>query len=135
MTSRRKRYRILVVDDDHRMRDLIDATLTRSGFMVMSVPNGLKLVSFLQTKKPDLIILDAFMSWISGFDLCRLIKNMAGYEKIPIMFISGYDTPENVHRAYECGAIDFLAKPFQITELVKRVKTHIGLLPAEKPST
>ncbi len=128
MTRARRKLRILVVDDDALMRDLISDILIRQGFQVQTAPNGLKLVSNLKATKPDFVILDIAMSWISGFDLCRFICQ-SGLKHPPVMFVSGHGTPENIERCFACGAVDFLAKPFDVDELVRRVELHLGLLP------
>ena len=127
LVQRQRKYKILVVDDERLSRDLIEASLTRSGFHVLSVPNGLKLISFLKVNKPDLVILDIAMSWINGFDLCRLLCGLRGFDKIPIVFVSGYATPENIEQGYASGAVDFIAKPFDVQHLVQRVKHHLGV--------
>lgn len=107
------------------MRDLMRDVLTRHGFQVFTAESGLKLVSKLKVSRPDLVILDIAMSWINGFDLCRFICG-TGHQHPPVMFVSGHHTPENVDRGYQCGAVDFLAKPFDIQELVRRVEALVN---------
>ena len=74
--NKRRKKRILIVDDDELMRELLEKTLVNAGFRASSVPNGLKLVASLEVARPDLILLDIHMSWIDGFELCRLIHQM-----------------------------------------------------------
>ncbi|NLH51142.1 MAG: response regulator [Myxococcales bacterium] len=128
--NKRRKKRILIVDDDELMRELLEKTLVNAGFRASSVPNGLKLVACLEVARPDLILLDIHMSWIDGFELCRLIHQMPEYRSIPIIFISGRHDDETIKYGRSCGAVDFIAKPFDLIDLIRRVKIHLRLEPA-----
>jgi len=120
---------VLVVDDDKIICDLICSVLSRCGFQVMAAPNGLKLVSCLRVNRPDLLLLDVSMSWIDGYQLCRMVRRLEGYERIPIIFISARSAPEDIQHGYECGADDYITKPFDINELVRAIFKHLKLEP------
>jgi CheY-like chemotaxis protein len=114
--------KILVVDDDRDVRELLSAVLEEEGYAVEVVPNGLKLVRALRVDRPDLILLDVMMSWINGFDLCRSIKQNHDFSGIPIVFISARNQDVDVQRGIECGAIDYITKPIDLERLLGCVR-------------
>ena len=87
--SRSTVKRILVVDDDPKVRKLFELRLERQGFEVVSAKNGFEAGVILSEKKPDLVLLDLFMEGIDGFEVCRTIKTDSNLEKIKILAISG----------------------------------------------
>ena len=119
-----------MVDDDRDIRDALRGALTDEGYDVTVVPNGLRLLSALQVDKPDLIVLDVMMSWIDGFELCKAIKRNADYQRIPVMFISAKNTPEDIEHGLSCGAVDYVTKPFEEEELHEVVRDTLAVLPA-----
>ena len=123
--------RVAVVDDDRDIRDGLRAALTDEGYDVTVVPNGLRLLSALQVDRPDLIVLDVMMSWIDGFELCRAIKRNADYSKIPVMFISAKSSNADIQHGLECGAVDYVTKPFDLSTLLGKIESIIG--PPEGP--
>ncbi len=118
--------RVAVVDDDRDIRDGLRSALTDEGYEVTVVPNGLRLLSALQVDRPDLIVLDVMMSWIDGFELCSALKRNAEYKNIPVLFISAKNSPEDIEHGLECGAVDFLTKPFELPELLGKIEQIIG---------
>lgn len=118
--------RVAVVDDDRDIRDALRGALTDEGYDVTVVPNGLRLLSALQVDKPDLIVLDVMMSWIDGFELCKAIKRNADYQRIPVMFISAKNTPEDIEHGLSCGAIDYVTKPFDLPTLLAKIEKIVG---------
>ncbi len=114
--------KIVVVDDDRDIRELLNAVLTEAGYDVEVVPNGLKLVRALRVDRPDLIILDVMMSWINGFDLCRSIKQNHEYAGIPIVFISARTGASDIKRGLECGAAAYLTKPLDLDRLLTCIR-------------
>jgi len=113
------------------IRDLLETALSRAGFMVSSVPNGLKLVSSLKVRRPDLILMDVSMSWIDGFQLCKMIHQMDALQKVPIIFISGISHPQAIEKGLSCGAVDYLTKPLELDELTKVIRKHLGTTDVE----
>src|SRR4051812_2500837 len=93
---------VAVVDDDRDIRIALSEALADEGYDVKVVPNGLKLVSVLRASRPDLILLDVMMSWISGFELCRAIKQNRDFESIPIIFISARTRREDIKQGLDC---------------------------------
>jgi DNA-binding response OmpR family regulator len=118
--------RVTVVDDDREVRELLGERLGQLGYEVKGVSNGLRLVSTLHVDRPDLILLDVMMSWIDGFELCRSLKQNDEFRAIPVVFISGKTSPDDVERGISCGAVDYFPKPLDVERLCERVGEIIG---------
>jgi DNA-binding response OmpR family regulator len=118
--------RVAVVDDDRDIREGLKMALTDEGYEVTVVPNGLRLLAALQVDKPDLIVLDVMMSWIDGFELCRAMKRNSDYSKIPVLFISAKSSPADIRHGLECGAVDYVTKPFDLPVLLEKIERIIG---------
>jgi DNA-binding response OmpR family regulator len=113
--------RVAVVEDDREMREWLADTLRAAGYHVAVAPNGLRLVAALQIDRPDLIVLDVNLSWIDGFELCRALKRNPAYADIPVVFLSGRTSPDDVAAGLACGAVDYLRKPVDTRTLLARV--------------
>jgi len=118
--------RVAVVDDDRDIRDALRGALTDEGYDVTVVPNGLRLLSALKVDKPDLIVLDVMMSWIDGFELCKAIKRNHDYQQIPVMFISAKGSQEDIQHGMQCGAVDYVTKPFDLPTLLAKIEKIVG---------
>ena len=118
--------RVAVVDDDRDIREGLRSALTDEGYEVTVVPNGLRLLSALQVDKPDLIVLDVMMSWIDGFELCRAIKRNEEFRRIPVLFVSAKSSPSDIQHGLECGAVDYITKPFDLSTLLNKIERIIG---------
>lgn len=113
--------KILVVDDDKDLMEVIKSLLTKRGFEVKTNANWEDGFNVLQTFKPQVILLDVFLSGIDGLDICRQLKSRVQTRDIPIIIFSGYPRVAEAV-IYEYGADDFIAKPFEVNELI--VKLH-----------
>lgn len=111
--------RVLVVDDDAPSVKMISFLLREEGYEVNSADNGLTALESIERETPDLVILDVMMPQMDGFEVCRRIRQKAD---VPIIFLSAKgDTADRV-AGLELGADDYLAKPFEPSELLARVK-------------
>jgi DNA-binding response OmpR family regulator len=117
---------IIVVDDDIDICSLIEDALVSHGYRVVTVPNGLELLTALAGKKPDLILLDVMMPAVSGLDLCRALKRSPEFRDIPVVLMSALESGNDVQLVLTNGAAEYLKKPFQLTQLVARVDELIG---------
>jgi DNA-binding response OmpR family regulator len=124
--ERRKGKRVVVVDDDRDFREACQEALESDGYEVSVVPNGLRLMAALKIDKPDLLLLDVMMSWISGFELCRTLKRNADYRDIPVLFMSARRSPSDIEEGLACGAIDYMTKPFDLATLLQKVHEIVG---------
>lgn len=136
----KKQKRILIIDDEFPMRYLIEHQLKESGFAVSVAKDGPGGLKTALTERPDLIVLDAMMPNMDGFEVCRQIKNDNDPKiaSIPVIFLTANESREYQKRAYKAGADDYLTKPFRPDELAARVsavirraeKIHTGLFGA-----
>lgn len=119
--------RILVIDDEFPIRYLIEHQLKESGFVVTQAKDGPGGVKAAQMYKPDLIVLDAMMPNMDGFEVCKQIKsdNDPEVAKIPIIFLTANISKDYRKRAYQVGADDYITKPFQPDELIAHISAII----------
>ena len=118
--------RVIIVDDDRDLRELLRTRLELSGYDARVAANGLRLISSLRVDRPDLILLDVMMSWINGFELCQALKQNPEFAEIPVFFISARGAPRDVARGYEVGCTDYFTKPLDLKYLVHRIQQVIG---------
>mgnify|MGYP001795821538 CR=1 FL=1 len=113
--------KILVVDDDKDMLEVTQALLTKRGFEVETENNCEGALAKINSFKPQVILLDVFLNGVDGLDICKQLKSMSHTRHIPVLIFSGY--PSIAERAiYEYGADDFIAKPYEVNDLI--VKVH-----------
>ncbi|MEA3489397.1 MAG: response regulator transcription factor [Candidatus Omnitrophota bacterium] len=125
---------IVIVDDEHAIVNMVTEYLTDEGFKVKGFLEGHSLFNFLETKKPDLIILDLMLPEMDGFEICRLLKVKEELSTIPIIILSGRDEETNKVLGLEIGADDYIVKPFSLKEMGARIKAVLRRLePEEKP--
>lgn len=115
-----KKARLLVVDDEKPMRQLIQLALGKAGYAVCLASCGQEALNAVQGGDVDLVVLDLMLPDISGYTVCAQIR--AG-SNLPIILASALNQPDEVVRGFEAGADDFITKPFQPRELVTRVET------------
>jgi CheY-like chemotaxis protein len=118
--------KVIIVDDDRETREMLQVLLELEGYEVKLAANGLRLISTLHVDKPDLILLDVMMSWIDGFELCQAIKKNPEFRDIPVFFISGRTSPEDIERGFAAGCHDYFPKPIDGERLVRRIREVIG---------
>jgi len=111
--------RILVVDDDAPSVKMISFLLREEGYEVTSTDNGLSALDMIERQVPDLVILDVMMPHLDGFEVCRRIRQKM---YVPIIFLSAKGETVDKVAGLQLGADDYLAKPFEPSELLARVK-------------
>jgi two-component system OmpR family response regulator len=121
--------KILVVDDEHKIVDIVRAYLEREGFCVVTAYDGETAMWVFRQEKPDLIVLDLMLPKISGHDVCRAIRKESD---VPIIMLTARDELTDKVIGLELGADDYLTKPFEGRELVARVK---AILRRSEPKT
>ncbi len=116
--------KILVVDDEDDIRLLISRVLTDKGYTVVTAARGLEAIQKVQSEKPDMLVLDAMLPEVHGFDICKKIKGSSKYGHIPVIMISaiyrGWRYAQDLKDSY--GVDDFIEKPFKINELIEKVE-------------
>ena len=114
---------ILVVDDSIVIRKMVEIALENESYNVVSVATGKDAFSYLDSKDPDLVILDIMLPDVNGLDILKAIKAKT---TIPVVMLSAKDTPKETSQAKELGANDFIPKPFRDEELVGKIHELIG---------
>ncbi|MHB8170907.1 MAG: response regulator transcription factor [Thermincolia bacterium] len=115
-------YRILIVDDEKEIVELVTDYLEREGFRVVTAGDGQAALEAARREKPDLIILDIMLPKIDGYEVCRQIR---GEMVVPIIFLSAKGQEVDKILGLGLGADDYITKPFSPGELVARVKAHL----------
>lgn len=116
------REKILVVDDESDIRDIIVRYLTKEFYTVMVADNGQLALELIETKNPDLVILDIVLPDTDGFSICPQIR---GLTSCPILFLSCKDDEVDKILGLSLGGDDYITKPFSPRELVARIKSHL----------
>jgi putative two-component system response regulator len=119
--------KILVVDDTPANLSVLFDMLDRAGYVVLVSQNGASAIERARRTQPNLILLDVMMPEIDGFETCRRLKADLDTRAIPIIFMTALsETPDKV-TGLSLGAVDYITKPFQIEEVLARVRTHLSL--------
>ncbi|MFA5265322.1 MAG: response regulator [Opitutaceae bacterium] len=116
-------YRILVADDDARGLLFLQGLLSSEGYTLYTATDGAKAIAVAEKEVPDAILLDVMMPGMDGFEACRRLRAHPTLNQIPIILLTALDDRESRLEGLEAGADDFLAKPFDSTELLIRLRT------------
>lgn len=114
--------KILVIEDEKGLLDLLRLRLEREGYQVLSARDGVEGLQVLWEQQPDLILLDIMMPRMNGWETCRRIRECCD---LPIIMVTALGTEQDKVRGLELGADDYLTKPFSMAELVARVRAAL----------
>ena len=115
--------RVLVVDDEEHITEMLDMGLRYSGFVVQRAATGREALDAIADHRPDLVVLDVMMPDLDGFEVARRIRRHEGAGfRLPIIFLTARDTTADKLEGFRLGSDDFVTKPFSIEELIERVK-------------
>lgn len=123
----REEHEVLVVDDAPANVRLLSQMLADQGFRVRAATSGERAVDAMRRDPADLVLLDVRMPGMSGYDVCRELKADATTENVPVIFISALDELSDKMCAFGAGGVDYITKPFQVEEVLARVRTHLAL--------
>jgi two-component system alkaline phosphatase synthesis response regulator PhoP len=118
---------VLVVDDDEPSLELLQAYLEDLNCETVPAQDGLEALDIIGKKTPDLVLLDVMMPKMSGFEVCRRIKNDPKTSDIPVIMVTALNEFGDIERGIDSGTDDFISKPVNKLELVARVKTMLKL--------
>ena len=120
-------HRILVVDDESDVTELLEYKLEQEGYRVATLNDPLACIAKVREFEPDLMLLDIMMPELSGIQLCRIIRADPSIKDIPIIFLSARGEVEDRIKGLEAGAEDYISKPFNTNELLLRISKMLRL--------
>lgn len=123
---------LLIVEDDADLREYLRDFFSSQGYVVRTAPNGVQAISLIEKTVPDLILLDVNLPNISGDVVCKDVKQ--NYPEIQIIMLTAKDTTADVVKGLSLGADDYIKKPFDIDELLIRVKTRLREHRSDSPT-
>lgn len=125
--NNREKELILIVDDNPQSIKLLGNILDSKEYATAVAMNGVEALKFLENELPDLILLDIMMPEMDGFEVCRSIKKNKNARETPVIFLTAKKEIDDIVMGFEVGGVDYITKPFNSTELLVRVKTHLDL--------
>ncbi len=120
-------YHVLVVDDDTTNLQVLNNHLKLQGYQVTSALSGMEALDVVELNKPDIVLLDIMMPTMSGFEVCKKIRESYTSSQLPILFLTAKNQVSDLVEGFNVGASDYLPKPFSKNELLARVKTHLQI--------
>jgi diguanylate cyclase (GGDEF)-like protein len=124
--------RILIADDEPAVRQLLELVLRSQGYVVQATQSGDELVRTAQDNVPDLMLVDLMMPFMDGYEAIRQLRNDTRTAHVPMLILTARSTPDDVVTGFETGADDYITKPFNIPELLARIKAQLARA-ARKP--
>ena len=125
-TDSKKRDVALVVDDSPETLRLLTDALDGAGMTVMVAMDGAAAMRIVDQITPDIILLDAVMPGMDGFETCRRLKRDAGLSNVPVIFMTGLAETEHIVHGLEAGGVDYVTKPIVIEEMLARIRVHLA---------
>jgi DNA-binding response OmpR family regulator/DNA-binding CsgD family transcriptional regulator len=121
-----RRDTVLVVDDTPDTLSLLTDTLDQAGFTVLIATDGESALDLVDQITPDLVLMDARMPGISGFETCKRLKREKLLSDLPVIFMTGLSESEHVIEGLACGGVDYVTKPIVLDVLLARIRVHLG---------
>lgn len=118
---------LVVIEDDTHIAEVLRFMLERQGYAVSLAGDGRaaqRLIEGIATP-PDLVLLDVMLPHVDGFELVRIIRARSGWEKTPVIMLTAKNMEQDIVRALDAGANDYIVKPFQPNELLARVRRYL----------
>ena len=126
ITESKKRDVALVVDDSPETLRLLTDALDGAGMTVIVALDGASAMRIVDQITPDIVLLDAVMPGMDGFETCKRLKRDAGLGNIPIIFMTGLAETEHIVRGLEAGGVDYVTKPIVVQEMIARIRVHLA---------
>lgn len=117
---------ILVVDDSPETVGMLNDTLENAGMTTLVALEGNQAITIARRMMPDIILLDAIMPEMDGFEVCRRLKSDSELRSIPVIFMTGLKDTDNVVKGFEAGGVDYVTKPIVTNELIARMRVHLA---------
>ena len=121
--------KILVVDDDAELVELVSFNLKQAGYYVSTASNGVEAIKKARALSPDLIVLDVMMPELDGFGVCEILRRDRATASIPIILLTALSSELGRMAGFDSGATDFLTKPFSPRQLLARIAELLNNVP------
>ena len=118
--------RILLIDDEYFLLEILKDRLEFHGYEVLTAADGKEGVEKALSEKPDLIFMDIMMPEMDGLEAIRILRSKSEMKSLPIVCLSALGRPADIKSAKECGADDYIVKPFQAPELLEKIEKFLG---------
>jgi len=118
--------KILVIDDEKDVLEVLRLVLSRSGYDVTASSSGMEGLASAQSERPDLVLLDIMMQRMDGWEVLRALKSGAETRDIPVVILSARVEPKDKIRGLQEGAVDYVTKPFAVREILEKVSLILG---------
>src|SRR6267143_4761208 len=119
--------KILVADDSPHIREILKLSLETDGFTVVLAEDGEQALARVAQEKPDLVIMDIMMPKVNGFQVCRRLKSNPATHDVPVIMLTAKSGDQDVFWGKDCGADDYMTKPFSTRELGKTIDRLLAL--------
>lgn len=126
MTDADPRTVVLVVDDSPDTLAMLTAALEQSGALVLVATDGQRALASVERVVPDVVLLDAVMPGMDGFETCRRLKRLPELAHTPVIFMTGLKETDRIVEGLEAGGVDYVTKPIALDELMARIRVHLG---------
>ena len=121
----RKTFSLLVVDDNPVTRVLCSRVLTREGYRVLLAEDGIEALRLVKEESVDMVLLDVMMPGLSGFDVLETLRKLYPPHRLRVLMVTAKDQSEDVVRAFEMGADDYITKPLDLPVMLARVRAQL----------
>lgn len=118
--------RILIIEDDLGLAENLKALLQVKGYTVEFAADGVQGVEAARKSLPDVVLLDIMIPKLSGFDVCRTLRTDPKTQRIRIIMMTGLSQMQDIEKAFSCGAVDYLTKPFDSERLIKKIENALS---------
>ena len=119
------KFLVLIVDDELDVRQLLRLFLEESGYRIAEAKNGIEAINVFHQQRPDLVLLDALMPDMDGFEFCKKLKLVDGNNYTPVLMITVLEDQHSIKCAFEAGVMDYVIKPFHLPLLRQRIRRLI----------
>ncbi|HEX2603220.1 MAG TPA: response regulator [Oxalicibacterium sp.] len=119
---------VLIIEDDEHISHLLKFMLERQGYRVETATDGRAAQQAIdqRSEPPSLVLLDVMLPYVDGFELVKLIREREGWQKVPVIMLTAKTMEQDIVRALDAGANDFVVKPFQPNELLARLRRFLA---------
>jgi len=125
MNSKKSKGIVLIADDSPDSLEMLNEALINEGYTIFVALDGQQAISIAERMSPDIIIMDAIMPNLDGFEACKQLKTNRELRDVPVIFMTGLSNSEDVIKGLEAGGVDYVSKPVNLDVLIARIQVHL----------